>query len=107
MAEFTKDHELFDAVTDAVEDAYLIAWDECHKIYVAMDETEAAWFRENYDVVVDGTPEDMLETVVKWYNDSCGLRFVNAVRHDAENPNRGFTDLISQFAELDEDVMSY
>jgi hypothetical protein len=107
MAELTKDHELFDDVASAIEDAELIAWDGCHKIYVAMDSIEAAWFRDNYETVVVDTPERMLETVVGWYNDSCSLRFVNAVRHDAEDPNRGFTDLISQFAEFDEDAMSY
>lgn len=107
MSELTKDNEIFDAVAGEIENAELIAWDECHKIYLAMDSIEAAWFRENYDTVVIATPEVMFQTVVKWFNDSCGLRFVSAVRHDEEDPNRGFTDLIPQFAVFDADAMSY
>jgi hypothetical protein len=91
-------NDIFEPVADAVESAYLAAWDGCHKIYLAMDETEAAWFRENYENVYAGKPHEMLSTVIDWFNQSCGLRFVNAVRHDEVDPNSGFSDLISQFA---------
>lgn len=99
--------ELFDAVESATEDAFLAAWDGCHKIYLAMDEIEAAWFNENYEYIFAGTPDEMFKTVTKWFDDSCGLRFVSAVHHDEEDPNRGFKELIPQFAAFDEDAMSY
>lgn len=99
--------DIFEPVEEAVESAHLAAWDGCHKIYLAMDETEAAWFNDNYEHVFAGTPEELLKTVTEWYDGSCGLRFINAVHHDAEDPNRGFKDLIPQFAELDEEAMSY
>jgi hypothetical protein len=41
--------ELFEPVADAVENAILVAFDGCHKIYVAMDEEQADWFRRNYN----------------------------------------------------------
>lgn len=95
--------ELFDRVVDAINDAHLVAYDGCHKIYLAMDEVEAEWFRNFYEFVVAGSAEVMLDAVIRWYENSCGLRFVTAVRHDAENPNAGYTQLISQFEDLEEE----
>ena len=90
---------LFVPVADAIVDARLVAFDGCHKIYLAMDDPEADWFRENYEHIVEGTPEEMLTTVIGWYENSCFLRFVNAVYHRPDDPNAGFVTLISQFAE--------
>lgn len=95
--------ELFEPVEVAVNDALLIAFDGCHKIYLAMDEIEAEWFRENYEIVVEDTPEVMLATLREWYEDSCFLRFISAVEHNEENPNAGFTHLIEQGWDTDED----
>lgn len=95
--------ELFAPVEDAIQDAVLVAFDGCHKIYLAMDEDEASWFRGNYEINVEDTPEVMLETVIGWYEESCFLRFVSAVRHNEEDPNAGFTSLISQFADQEEE----
>lgn len=99
----TLDTSLFDTVEKFIPHARLIAWDECHKIYLAMDDTEAEWFRNSDYTVVEDTPEVMLSTVIRWFEDSCPLRFVSAVSHNAIDPNAGFTKLIDQFeAEEDE-----
>jgi hypothetical protein len=96
--------DYWDDVEDAVQDAHLIAWDTCHKIYLAMDEAEANWFRENYAPdVVTGTPEELLATLREWYENSCGLRFIQAVTRDEEDPNRGFTNLIPQGADWEDE----
>jgi hypothetical protein len=96
-------------VENALEYAHLIAFDGCHKIYVAMDETEAKWFRENYTASVcetsrnyEASPEKMLEKLREWYDESCGLRFISGVEHNETDPNAGFTTLIPQGAS-DED----
>ena len=94
---------LFDKVEDAIQSAHLVAYDGCHKIYLAMDEVEATWFRDNYEFIVEDTPEVMFEAVVGWFEDSCSLRFVSAVVHNADNPNAGFTTLISQFEDDEDD----
>ena len=94
---------LFDKVVDAIVDAHLIAFDGCHKIYLAMDEIEAEWFRENYEITFFGTPDEMLDTLYGWWNDSCWLKFVQAVSHDEFDPNAGFESLIDQGAEDDEE----
>jgi hypothetical protein len=61
-----------------------------------------------YDPLItkeDATPDVMLATLQEWYEDSCGLRFIDAVSTNHENPNAGFETLIGQgdFAEDEED----
>lgn len=91
--------DYWERVEDALDDARLIAWDECHKIYLALDDTEADWFRANYDRVVAGTYADLLTTLHNWYDESCWLKFISGVRHNAVDPNAGFVTLIPQGAE--------
>ena len=90
----------------AVEMAKGIAFDGCHKIYVLMDDEQMAQMKEwGYDPLLSSdelTPKEMLATIRKWYNESCGLRFVNAVRTVEGDPNDGFIDLIPQGADYDE-----
>lgn len=88
----------WDLVEEYVQDALLIAWDECHKIYLAMDPQEADWFREEYPVVVEGSPEQLLSTLHDWFDKSCGLRFIQAVHTNLDDPNEGFVNLIPQGA---------
>lgn len=89
--------DYFDPVIEALEDALLVAFDGCHKIYVAMDEEQADWFRENYERNVDHSPEAMLHAIKLWWVESCPLKFVNAVTTNHADPNAGFTTLIGQF----------
>ena len=94
--------ELFDRVENAVEDALLIAWDGCHKMYVALDNEQADWFRDNYngvhcdDRTFEGTPEEMFATLKVWWDESCSLKFISAVTTNHADPNAGFMSLISQ-----------
>lgn len=93
-------------VEEAVKTARLVAWDTCHKIYLAMDSGQERWFMENYAPdTFTGTPEEMLAKLNEWWNESCGLRFISAVETNNEDPNEGFTTLIPQGAgeEQDED----
>lgn len=95
------------AVREYVEDAVLIAFDGCHKIYLAMDEAEADFFRKNYQPThedddggtLEGVPaSELFEMLEQWWDNSCGLRFIQAVWHNEADPNAGFVRLISQFA---------
>ena len=63
-----------------VSKAVLVAWDGCHKIYLAMDDTEADWFERSkgYETFRSNT-EDMTQKVRSWYKNSCELRFISAV----------------------------
>lgn len=98
--------DLFEDVKDAMRWAKLVAFDGCHKIYVAMDEGQAEWFRNNYngedcdDLNFSGTPDEMYAKVRKWWDESCGLRFISAVKTDPTDPtgtsNDSFETLIPQ-----------
>jgi hypothetical protein len=92
--------ELWDDVLDHIDDARLVAWDGCHKIYLAMDGEEAAAFRQNYEHIVEDTPDAMFYAIRKWYAESCGLRFVTAVSSDID----GYKPLVWQFDVRDPDM---
>lgn len=92
---------------DALADAKGIAWDGCHKIYVLLDDAAIERMRTNgytgaSDLVLGSSPEEYLDLIQAWFEDSCSLRFVESIRTVEGNPNAGFTSLIAQF-EYDED----
>ena len=93
-------------VEASLQSAHLIAWDSCHKIYLAMDLEQAVWYEKYYagqggERTFHGTPEEMFEKIQEWWDESCGIRFISAVWTDNENPNAGFMSLIPQFTEED------
>jgi len=91
-------------VKERVSEAKAIAWDTCHKIYVLMDDEQVELMREyGYDPLITKdqmTPEQMLTTLEEWYEESCSLRFINAVSTNHIDPNKGFESLIEQFEEV-------
>jgi hypothetical protein len=93
----------FDKVEAMVEIAKAIAFDDCHKIYVLLDDEQVAEMKQyGYTTLVeadDTTPNEMLSTIMEWYENSCSLRFVSAVRTNRNDPNEGFVSLIEQGAE--------
>lgn len=103
----------WDAVDAAVPNALAIAWDGCHKVYLLMDSKQVTTFG-GYDYGADGDgsylrvrgPDfgdtEIRATLREWFDHSCGLRFVSAVRTEP-NPNDGFDDLIPQFSDDDEE----
>ena len=99
--------EVFDtSVKEKVKDAKAIAFDTCHKIYILMDNEQVELMRGyGYDPLITAeqtTPDEMLATLQEWYEDSCGLRFIEAVKTNHEDPNAGFETLIGQ-GDFDED----
>jgi len=98
MSEVAYDHYL---VWDTVQKAKAIAWDTCHKIYVLMDNEQVSkmieyGYEDDMLKATDLTPEEMMNTLEDWYVNSCGLRFIEAVRTVEGDPNEGFTRLIAQ-----------
>lgn len=100
-------NQKFKLVREAVKTAKLIAYDGCHKIYVAMDEASARklegsgytthrsdYFLTKYPPVLMRTA--MLNRVKLWYRMSCGLRFVQSTSNSMDS-NQEFKDLIPQF----------
>lgn len=94
--------------------AKAIAFDGCHKIYVLMDKEQVAKMTTygygdddgSYLLTADKLSKaEMLDTLERWFDDSCSLRFINAVSSVPEgtDPNEGFVDLIAQGADWEED----
>lgn len=83
-----------------LDTAKAITWDTCHKIYVLMDDEEVEKMREyEYDPILTSdelSPDEMFIKLMEWYDDSCSLRFIQAVETNHEYPNEGFTNLVSQ-----------
>ena len=68
-------------VAEATDKADLVAWDNCHKIYVALDKAEGSWYMDNKYQCFIGSPEAMLDQVCEWYEKAsieCGLQYVDA-----------------------------
>jgi hypothetical protein len=85
------------------EKAKGIAFDNCHKIYVLMDNEQVALMREyEYDPLITSdemAPDEMTRTLKQWYEESCALRFISAVHTNTSDPNAGFVDIIPQFSD--------
>lgn len=93
--------EGWNAVSTYVENCVLIAFDGCHKIYLAMDEAEARLLKDEYEyefTVANDGETNLMSTLDDWYASSCDLKFIQAVWNNEADPNAGFVDLISQEA---------
>jgi hypothetical protein len=100
-----------DKLTEALADAKALAWDGCHKIYILMDDEQANLTRSygygdgNGDSVfqwIEHEPDGRARaaaTLREWWDESCGLRFINTIRTVPGDPNDGFADIIAQFEE--------
>jgi len=93
-----------------------IAFDGCHKIYVLMDNEQVEKMTTygygdddgSYLLTADKMSKaEMLDTLERWFADSCSLRFINAVSTVDGDPNEGFTDLIPQGADRQYDDDDY
>ena len=93
-------------VRDELADAKGIAWDGCHKIYVLMDDEQMERMASfGYDPLLpvpEGTASEALDVLCGWYEDSCGLRFINSIRTVTGDANDGYTNLIAQFEDQED-----
>ncbi len=93
----------YDAIYERIGEAKGIAWDTCHKIYILMDSEQVELMRGyGYDPLITAdqmSADEMFGLVQEWYEDSCSLRFIDAVSTNHINPNAGFETLVSQFTE--------
>jgi hypothetical protein len=97
-----------DLIKGRLSEAEAIAWDNCHKIYILMDTEQVDLMRGyGYDPIITNeemNPDDMLNEVKKWYENSCSLRFIQAVSTNDIDPNLGFESLVSQFEDYEQEV---
>ena len=95
-----------DLIYDRINDCKGIAWDTCHKIYILMDSEQVDLMRGyGYDPLITAdqmSADEMFGLVQEWYEDSCSLRFIDAVSTNHINPNAGFETLSPQFEDQEE-----
>lgn len=77
--------------------AYSVSWDGCHKIYLNMDKMQHdKMIGYGYTRTIENNnPYVTNQEVEKWYEDSCSLRFIDAVFSDGDSDK--FVVVVSQF----------
>lgn len=90
------DSNIISAVQCHIDDAKLVAWDGCHKIYLALDDEQAAWFRAEYEFTLYGDSDAMLDAVLEWWAESCDLRFITAVGGEHADPDDEYVAVVPQ-----------
>lgn len=83
--------QAWEKVREAVGQASSMHFDGCHKVYLAMDAEQTAWFDGGMNAA-----EPDFDKLRDWYDESCPLRFVDAVRTTPSSPDVEFTTLIPQ-----------
>lgn len=94
----TTETHAWNRVRGALSRAKGMHWDGCHKIYLSMDDEQ---LRQSEEIGYETHAPDF-DKLKGWFEESCGLRFVNAVYTVEGDPNDGYEDLIAQF-ELEDD----
>lgn len=88
-ATYDRIEQAFDKIEERVDEIVAIAYDGCHKVYLALDSGEAEAFRrygygdgEDSEFLWASTLHtvSIMDTLQHWYHDSCGLRFVTAIK---------------------------
>lgn len=94
--------EFYDeALRNALVEATAIIYDGCHKIYILTDEQEREEVLDNggYYIVPNLNLETSLTLIREWYEESCGLEFVNMilpVEGEYKDENERYVRIISQ-----------
>jgi hypothetical protein len=90
------------SLTDLIEQASTVAWDGCHKIYLNMDiEQTGKMIGYGYSNMIGGTTWAKQDAVFRWYEDSCSLRFIDAVFTEGDGDK--FVVVVSQFEGEDDE----
>jgi hypothetical protein len=97
--------DVWDDVETALETADSIAFDSCHKIYVLMDlkQTEQMIGYEYAFVEPVTEPDRALRLLKEWFENSCGLKFIEQVTSEPDGTESWHTLIPQGFDERCED----
>lgn len=89
---------------EIVAQAYSLSWDGCHKLYLNMDEAQHEKIMGyGYDLtIINRDPAVTMDKIEEWYNDSCSLRFIDAVFTNDDETDK-FVTIVPQFFLEEED----
>jgi hypothetical protein len=106
-------------IAEALETAVALAWDGCHKIYILMDNDQANVTRgigygsgdgDSVFQWIEQEPDGRARAAVTlrdWWDESCGMRFINTIRTVDGDPGGEFTNIIAQCDEWVEEGVQY
>ena len=85
--------------------AWSLSWDGCHKMYLNMDKAQHDKMMDlGYSLtIINNNPYITTQKIEEWYEDSCSLRFIDAVFSNDDNTDK-FVTVVPQFYQEDEDV---
>lgn len=88
--------QLWSKVDKALASAHAIMFDGCHKIYVinSPDYPDSRLYKTNV-WLTEGNRGEALDTLKQWWEESCGLRFIQQIDNSGESDS-DYTDLIEQ-----------
>ena len=91
-------------LSELIEQSSTVAFDGCHKIYLNMDSAQTdKMISYGYSNMIGGTTWEKEDAVWRWYEDSCSLRFIDAVFTNDDDTDK-FVTVVAQFFGEDEDV---
>ena len=84
------------SLDELVAQSFSLSWDGCHKLYLNMDEEQHdKMMSYGYDLtIINRDPNVTMDKLGEWYNDSCSLRFIDAVFTDTDTDK--FVTVIGQ-----------
>lgn len=90
---------------ELVAQSFSVSWDSCHKIYLNMDlQQHNKMVGYGYELtVLNSNPSLTMQKVEEWYEDSCSLRFIDAVFTEDHNTDKFVTVVPQFFLEEEED----
>lgn len=90
---------------DIVTYAWSLSWDGCHKLYLNMDKAQHDKMIDlGYDLtIINSNPYITTPKLEEWYENSCSLRFIDAVFTNDDNTDK-FVTVVPQFYSEDEDA---
>ena len=83
--------------------AWSLSWDGCHKLYLNMDkEQHDKMMGYGYDLtIINNNPYITTQKLEEWFEDSCSLRFIDAIFSDGESDK--FVTLVPQLFYSEDD----
>lgn len=92
-------------VKHALENAFSITWEGCHKIYIMLDqESHEQMISYKYDPILVKDKNEAVSKLWEWFDNSCGLRFIQSISFPMNNEN--YINVIGQ-GEYDDDEDEY
>lgn len=88
-----------------INETFSLSWDGCHKLYLNMDvQQHNKMMGYGYDLtILNRDPSITMQKLEEWYEDSCSLRFIDAVFTQDYNTDKFITVVPQSWEDEEED----